>query len=262
MSKKRLCLFVFLGTIFVTSLGIVLSRNNINFSGLLNASVAVKEDNTDVIESAKRMILDNIDKYDGEVSITINDLIKNKYLSIEELEKNNTIYSDDTRVIIIVKNGRIIDTYIKNNLFRNVYSCEDLCYLNDDNYIAYNNDIYRIIKIDQNGYLYITNGDIKKLKNNNINKELRRIYNNLDKSITDNVVSLSENDINNYKIDIQRDIIINTNSGYKKYNSINEQIEDISTVENSYIIPVIILKNNLSYEMGTGSKFNPYILSK
>ena len=262
MSKKRLCLFVFLGTIFVTSLGIVLSRNNINFSGLLNASVAVKEDNTDVIESAKRMILDNIDKYDGEVSITINDLIKNKYLSIEELEKNNTIYSDDTRVIIIVKNGRIIDTYIKNNLFRNVYSCEDLCYLNDDNYIAYNNDIYRIIKIDQNGYLYITNGDIKKLKNNNINKELRRIYNNLDKSITDNVVSLSENDINNYKIDIKRDIIINTNSGYKKYNSINEQIEDISTVENSYIIPVIILKNNLSYEMGTGSKFNPYILSK
>ena len=262
MSKKRLCLFVFLGTIFVTSLGIVLSRNNINFSGLLNASVAVKEDNTDVIESAKRMVLDNISKYNGEVSVTINDLIKNKYLSIEELEKNNTIYSDDTRVIIIVKNGRIIDTYIKNNLFRNVYSCEDLCYLNDDNYIAYNNDIYRIIKIDQNGYLYITNGDIKKLKNNNINKELRRIYNNLDKSITDNVVSLSENDINNYKIDIQRDIIINTNSGYKKYNSINEQIEDISTVENSYIIPVIILKNNLSYEMGTGSKFNPYILSK
>lgn len=262
MSKKRLCLFVFLGTIFVTSLGIVLSRNNINFSGLLNASVAVKEDNTDVIESAKRMVLDNISKYNGEVSVTINDLIKNKYLSIEELEKNNTIYSDDTRVIIIVKNGRIIDTYIKNNLFRNVYSCEDLCYLNDDNYIAYNNDIYRIIKIDQNGYLYITNEEIEKIKNNNINKELRRIYNNLDKSLIENVVSLSENDINNYKIDIQRDIIINTNSGYKKYNSINEQIEDISTVENSYIIPVIILKNNLSYEMGTGSKFNPYILSK
>lgn len=262
MSKKRLCLFVFLGTIFVTSLGIVLSRNNINFSGLLNASVAVKEDNTDVIESAKRMVLDNISKYNGEVSVTINDLIKNKYLSIEELEKNNTIYSDDTRVIIIVKNGRIIDTYIKNNLFRNVYSCEDLCYLNEDNYIAYNNDIYRIIKIDQNGYLYITNEEIEKIKNDNINKELRRIYNNLDKSLIENVVSLSEDDIKNFKIDIQRDIIINTNSGYKKFNSINEQIEDISTVENSYIIPVIILKNNLSYEMGTGSKFNPYILSK
>ena len=79
MSKKRLCLFVFLGTIFVTSLGIVLSRNNINFSGLLNASVAVKEDNTDVIESAKRMVLDNISKYNGEVSVTINDLISSSF---------------------------------------------------------------------------------------------------------------------------------------------------------------------------------------
>lgn len=258
MKKKGILLYIFLG-LFLSISMIYLFGRNINFKSLLNASVVVKEEDNVLLNAARNMIMDNIDKYNGEVSLSIGDLIKNKYITASDIKKD---YNNDTRIIAIVNNNEIQDIYIKNNLFRNIYSCSDICYLNEDNYIAYNNSIYRIIKIDQNGDLYITDGITRKIKTDNMEKELRNIFNNEDNTIVTNVVSLSDSDINNTNIFIEDSLIVNTNTGYKLYNINTSSVEEINDIKNNKIIPVIVLRNDLSYEMGNGSKFNPYILSK
>ncbi|MBQ1495863.1 MAG: hypothetical protein IIZ40_00720 [Bacilli bacterium] len=261
MEKKAILIITLIGVVFSTMFTFLIISFKNHYSSSLSASVAVKEDNNLILKASKKYVSDNIDNYDGEVIININDLIENNYVSNEELENLNKEYTDKLRIIVIVKDKEIKDAYIKNDLFKNVYSCDDLCYLNNDNYIAYNNDIYKIIKIDQEGYLYITNEEEIKIIDNDIDYTLKNYFNNSDKSISSSVLSLTDDDINNSDFIIENDIIVNTSSGYKKYNSVSENIEELDDSVTS-IIPVIQLKNDLSYEMGDGSKFNPFILAK
>lgn len=265
--KKRLWLvYVFIGLFVTTSLFFIFFSSKIDLTKAIGASASfptVIDENT-IITATKNMVNENINEYnDGEVVITIKDLIKNKYLTGFEVNPaTNRVYDENTRIIVSIENGTIKDAYMKNNLFKNVFSCSNVCYLNDDNYIAFNNDTYRIIKIDQEGSVYIFNNDSKTIDSKDIESTLKNYYNDLDKNIVKNVVSISLNDIENSNlIEIEDNAFVNTNTGYKLYNSITESTEDINSKE-SNIIPVIVLKDDITYEQGDGTKFSPYVVNK
>ncbi len=261
MKQKTILIITLIGIVFSTMFTFLVISFRNHLSASLKASVAVKEDNNFLLEASKKYVLDNINEFDGEVVIRVDELLENNYISQEEIDNSNRNAVEKTRIIVVVKDKEIKDAYLKNDLFSNVYSCEDLCYLNNDNFIAYNNDIYKIIKIDQEGYLYITNEKEIKVLNKNIDYTIKNYTNSVDKAISKDATILSEDDIKNIDFIIENDIIVNTSSGYKKYNSVTGNIEEIDD-EDLGVIPVIVLKNDLSYEIGNGTRFNPYILSK
>ena len=202
-------------------------------------------------------------KLKNESVITIKDLISNKYLTGSEIDPvTNQEYDEKTRIVIKVKDNKVEDIYLTNVPFKNILSCKDVCYMDFDNYLSYDNDIYRIIKIDSQGLIYITNGETKTVNKNDISTYLKNEYNSSEKSIVSTVVSVSNTDIEKSNtINIDNNIAVNTSSGYKLYNINNNTIEDI-TVEKVDIIPVIVLKDSIIYEKGDGSKFDPYILGE
>ena len=247
MKRRTWLIYVFIGLFVTISLFFVFISNKIDLSRALGASASFPTiiDESSIINAAKDMVSDNINKYeDGETIITIKELIKNKYLTGFEVNPStNRVYDEDIRIIVTIENGNIKDAYMKNDLFKNVFSCDNVCYLNDNNYIAFNND-YKLV-------------DSKDIDNT-----LKSYYNDLDKNIVKNVVSISLNDIENSElINIEDNIFVNTNSGYKLYDSITENVENV-TDKKANLIPVIILKDDITYEMGEGTKFSPYVVNK
>lgn len=266
MKRRTWLIYVFIGLFVTISLFFVFISNKIDLSRALGASASFPTiiDESSIINAAKDMVSDNINKYeDGETIITIKELIKNKYLTGFEVNPStNRVYDEDIRIIVTIENGNIKDAYMKNDLFKNVFSCDNVCYLNDNNYIAFNNDTYRILKIDQEDNIYMFNNDYKLVDSKDIDSTLKSYYNDLDKNIVKNVVSISLNDIENSElINIEDNIFVNTNSGYKLYDSITEKVENV-TDKKANLIPVIILKDDITYEMGEGTKFSPYVINE
>ena len=263
MSKKFKIISTFLIICSVLLLTFVILTGSKNLTSVLNASVTgSSEETNEVIIAARNMALDNMDKLKESNVITIRDLIEEKYLTGDEINPStNQKYDEDTRVIILTKNGELEDIFISGDLFRNVLSCKDICYIQDRNYLEFNNDTYRILKIDQEGNIYIYNDDIKKTKKDNIDNTIKNIYNSYNKNSVVNVVSLSEEDILKGNLSIEDNIVVKTNNGYKLYNIDTNSIEDINT-KDVYVFPLIVLNKDITYVLGDGSKFNPFILDE
>ena len=254
-------LLIALSTVFLFMI-VYSSRNDMN--SMLIASVAeINEDDDVVIKAARNMASKNIDKIDKKVTYTIKDLIMNNYLTGEEINPvTNDYYDENTRIVVTVDNKTIQDIYISNDLFKNVFSCKNVCYPNDKNVVTFNNDIYQIIKIDQEGYIYITNKKLINSNKNNIDSSLKNYYNEINNELVSNVVSITIEDIEKNKIfDLEEDIVVNTDSGYKLYKYDSSNIENIKESKIK-ILPVIVLDKNITYMKGDGSKFNPYVLGE
>jgi hypothetical protein len=209
------------------------------------------------------MALDNMNNMKEENVITIRDLIRKKYLNGTEIDPvTKKEYDENTRIVIEIKNKEIKDIYITNILFKNKFSCDSVCYLDFDNYVYFDNDIYRIIKLDQQGNIYITKNEIKQINKDDIDFYFKNLFNSYNKDIVSNVVSISDIDLRKSNIvEKQKNIVVNTNSGYKMFNIDTEKVEEIKDQKVS-VYPVIVLKNDITYEKGKGTKFNPYVLGE
>jgi hypothetical protein len=115
--------------------------------------------------------------------------------------------------------------------------------------------------MDQEGNIYIYNNDIKNIKNGNIDDSIKKIYNSYNMKSVVNVVSLSEEDILKGNLLLEENIVVKTNNGYKIYNVDSNNVEDINT-KDVKIFPVIELNKDITYVLGDGSKFNPFILGE
>ena len=232
-------------------------RTNTQSFKRLSASVTPEEEKNIIIEKSKQYISDNIDKFDGESIILLGDLINKNYLTEEEKEDvTNDLYDENTRIFFTVKDSKIVDIYLKNELFSKLFKCSDVCYINENNYIYYNNDVYQIVKVDSNGSVYITNNEIKSINTKDINNIIKNKYNELDKEIANTIDLISQNDINNSNIiNPEKDMLVTSPAGYKIY-SINNQTRDID------VIFIIRLLNTINYKLGDGTKFNPYVITK
>lgn len=260
MSNKEKNISLLLFVLSIALLGALVFNGRRDLTKL-RASVNVEE-NSEVIDAAKKMAEHNIDKIDNEAVYTIEELINKEYLTGNEINpKTNKIYDKKTRVVVLVRNKKIEDVYITNYLFKDELSCDDICYLKENNYISFNNDIYRIIKIDKEGFIYITNNELKDTKGEDIDSYLKIVYNSLDKNIVDRVVNLKYDDIKNSNvIELQEKVVVDTNEGRKTYNVDTD--EELESNLKEKVLPVIVLKSELTYEKGDGSQFDPYVLGE
>lgn len=257
--KKKL-VYIFALVAVISTISLVLINNKISLRNI-NASVVDRRENNDIIiDKAREMINDNINNYsDGNHTITIKDLIDNKYIDKELINKEtNEKYDENIRIIFNIKDRKITDIVIKNQLFKDKL-CENLCYFTDNKYISFNSKLYKILKIDSDGYTYAMDENIL-INKNKINDKLDSIYNKLDNNYVYKVDSVSYIDITKSKI-ISRndDIFVKDVDKYNIYD-INNKI--VSNTNEAYLIPVIVFNNKITYEMGDGSKFNPYIIDK
>lgn len=259
MKNKTIYIYIFIIVFLLSVIFFMIFSDEIN-SRFLGASISnVSESDNIVIQAAENMIYDNIDDYDGENTITISDLIKRKYLKEKEL---NSKIDKKTRIIFTVEKGKIIDIYLKNRLFTDKFSCLETCYINEKKYVAFNNDIYMIMKIDKEKNVYITKGSTKIVNYDDIDSEIKKLTNKFDKNIVLSVINVSYNDIKNSNIlDIDNNLYIKNNNEYQIYNFISKKFEKANDSK-AGIIPIVVLKSDITYEMGDGSKFNPYIISK
>ena len=262
MNNKKVFVYLFMVFVFALALFMLFSTNARSFKKL-SASVSPEEEKNIIIEKAKKYIEDNIDRFDGESEIVLNDLITNEYLDDKEVEEvTKDLYDEDTRIFFTVKDSKIEDIYLKDELFSKLFKCSDICYIEDNNYIYYNNDSYRIIKADFTGSVYITNNEVKKIDASNIDQIIRNKYSELDRKISNSVDLISQNDINNSKfIKPERDMMVSTGSGYKIYSITNSSLREVDVNEIDTIF-VIKLLDTVNYKMGDGTEFNPYIVSE
>ena len=262
MNNKKI--FVYLFMVFVFALALfMLFRTNVRSFKRLSASVSPEEEKNIIIEKAKKYIEDNIDRFDGESEIVLKDLIDGEYFDEKEVkEVTKDLYDEDTRIFFTVNESKIEDIYLKDELFSKLFRCTDICYIEDNNYIYYNNDLYRIIKVDFSGSVYITNNEIKQIDTTNINQIIKNKYNELDRKISNSVDLITQDDINNSSfIKPERDMMVSTGSGYKIYSITNSTLREVD-VNDADTIFVIRLLNTINYKMGEGTEFNPYIVSE
>ena len=262
MENKKIFVYVFMVFVFALALFMLFSTNTKSFKRL-SASVSPEEEKNIIIEKAKKYIEDNIDKYDGECEIVLKDLITYEYLDEkEEKEVTKDLYDEDTRIFFTVEEEKIVDIYLKDELFNKLFKCDNICYLEEDNYIYYNNSLYRILKTDFTGSIYITDNEVKRIDASNIDQIVRNKYNELDRKISESVDLISQNDINGSSfIKPERDMMISSSGNYKIYNVINNTTREVDTNDIDTIF-VIKLLNTVNYKMGNGTEFNPYVVSE
>ncbi len=263
MKAKNFFVYLFFVIMFSTMLFFLFYNNTLKMNSSLGAAVTpVAEDDTVLLNAAKKLVNENLDEYEGEKIITVKELVQKKYLSGLEINPlTDDVYDFDIRIISYVENGEIKDIYIKPELFKNVFNCTELCYINNNNYITFNNEVYQILKVDSEGYVYITNGKGILVDKNQINNKLHSLYYSYDKKIVKDVITVSFVDIKSSNvISKEENLFVNTSLGYKLYNSITGDIDEVDNIK-SNLIPVIILKNEITYENGDGSKFKPYTIN-
>lgn len=262
MKSKKIISYLLVVFVFALTLFALFKTNTHSFKRL-SATVSPEEEKNLIIEKAKQYITDNINKYDEDSIITIRDLILNNYFTDEEkADITRDLYDENTRIFFKVNNGKIEDIYLKDELFSKLFNCYDICYINDNNYIYYNHDLYRILKVDSAGNTYIINNETKRINIDNINQILKNKYNELDKKISNSIDIISTNDVNNSQfLKIEDDILLSSPTGYKIYSVATNEIKEID-VKEADVMYIIKLLNTVNYKMGNGNKFNPYVVSE
>lgn len=269
--------------IFIISIFAVPSINNLKESILLN-----KFDNSseNIIDGAKSKYSANINDVskDGIMEYTVNDLIKEGYLKENEINPiTGEKYKKDDKVLVITKNGYVTYKFVSGTTLINkikksdgVQSINDEIYFigeNPNNYISFNEEIYRIIKVDKDNNIVVINDEFdKKISLNKINTyletKLNDSFNNLSKEMI--VSKMSVLDYDTYKNTFAFDksfinknydynIWLYTNEGYKAYSIMDDKITD---EKDAWINPIAKLDYSIIVEKGKGTRTDPYILSK
>ena len=260
--KNKKGLYILAVCVFAFAL-FVLFRNNTHSFKRLSASVTPEEEKNLIIEKAEKYINDNIEQYDGKSEIRVKDLIINSYLNEEEAKDvTKDLYEEETRIFFTVNNNKLEDIYLKDELFSKLFKCSDVCYINNDNYIYYNNDLYQILRVDSGGNVYIVNNEPKTVNTRNIDKIMRNKYNELDKKVSNSVDLISLNDIRNSEfLKVEKDMLLSSPAGYNIYSVATNETKaiDVDEVDAMFVIKIL---NTVNYKSGNGTSFNPYIISE
>lgn len=280
-NKKTIVNVILLTFTFIIGISIVYPE----ISNIIETS---NEDNfnsikADIFKSAKNKYNSDESKSDDEYKIyKISDLIKEGYITKDSIKKG---YNEDSKVLITKENNKIKYYYINGDTLLNIIKNrkkdevyidnEDYLYIGESssNYISFNQEIYRIIKIDSKGYTYIIkdlcNNDVKM---NNIDEYLSSYYNdnytNKVKQLIDGNISVI--DYNTYNktikndktyINSSKDMWIKKDDSYKIIATDTSQIINSKTNDSACIKIYLKLKNTSFIEKGDGSQFNPYVIS-
>ena len=230
-----------------------------------------------IIESAKLKYLADINNA-KITEYTVDDLIASGYLSKNTKNPITSKNYENTKVVITNDNGKVSYSYIDSKTLYDVISKKDGIYKNNEdyifkgsnayNYISFNEEIYRILKIDELRNVYIIKDEDKTTINkNNIDEYITSYYNdNYAQEIKSKIISFEVLDYEDYINSYIKDdtFIINNNDIWVKYldeyKSLSYIKNELNNKENANIRLVLKLKNDITIIGGEGTQLNPYLI--
>lgn len=235
-----------------------------------------------IIKSAKNKYATDVNS-SGITTYKVLDLIKEGYIS--NGAKNPITgeeYSTDTKILITNNDGDINFYYIDGQtVSEKIKNTKDsTVYINNDeylfkgnsskNYLSFNEEIYRIIKVDKYGYIYIINDACETLNakeeimntiitsfNDKFNENLKAMIEKNAGLLTKNIYDSTLLDNKTYILG-QKDIWVKEDNNVYTIDAVTGTKSD---VKNACIKNVLILKNYLVVDTGDGTQFSPYIVN-
>ena len=241
------------------------------FSNMNNRASLSEANTTSLLEDVKTYVTNNIDKYEGDTIIfTKNDLVVNSII------KEDNELDEHSRVFVKIDNKVVTDAYIKNRSINNYLLTEvktkdfvskDNSYYyigeNPNNYILFNNELYRIIKVNNEGNVFIIKNDKEDVvERDKVDMNIQIFKSRRYHGYINNVTLLNISDYNstiedgktylscNYKY------FVNTSGGYVVVNAVTEDDSEAA------LKLVIEIDKDASYEKGDGSLVDPIIISE
>lgn len=276
MKKRTIFNIVLLSLTFIIGITVVYPGiSDIIENSKENSFNSIK---ADIFKSAENKY--NDDNENTEYMIyKVSDLIKEGYITKDSIEEG---YNEDSKVLITNENGKTNYYYINGDTLLNIIKNKksdniindngNYIYVgeNSDNYISFNQEIYRIVMIDSNGYVYI----IKDLCDENVKKEkitdyLSSYYNDkyTSKELIDSELSIIDYQLydktklnNETYINSSKDMWIKKDNDYMMVATDTSEIINSSNSDSACIKIYLKLKNISFVEKGDGTQFNPYII--
>lgn len=236
-----------------------------------------------IISAAKNKYIASVN--DSKITeYNVVDLIEDGYVSSNTKNPiTGKDYEKEVKVVVVNEDNNIKFYYVNGNTMYDVIKREDNAdneyddYIfkgnTENNYISFNEEMYRIIKVDSYGYTYI----IKDVSVNNVQKRDINTYlnHNINDEIKENYVKYIESDEGILSKDLYELTIENNNSyllknkntwlkdnnDYKILSVDTGEILDASDNDYASVKNVLKLKNIFVVEKGDGSKFNPYTIN-
>lgn len=279
MKKKGFTLIELLSVVVILSvISVIAYPKIIDVIGSSRIS-AYNSAKGNIVESAKLKYLANINEA-KVTEYTVKDLIDDGYLKKDTKNPITNKDYEDTKVIITNDDSNVSVDYVsgvtlfdrvnKKNASDGLYK-ENGIYIykgiNAKNYISFNGEIYRIIKMDEYRNAYILKDELSvNISKSDINEYVTSYYNdNYSEMVKSNIKSLDILDYNDYTnsyIDDDTYIINNNdiwvkNDGYKSLSCITNNIDNSS---NANVRLVLKLKNTITIISGDGTQLNPYVV--
>lgn len=232
-----------------------------------------------IIESAKLKYLADASSA-SVIEYSVVDLIKDGYIGKNTKNPLTNEEYKNERVIITNENGDISIEYVDGNTLYNLISnvsANDGLYKKENaylykgndakNYISFNGEIYRILKIDSYRNTYIVkNEEDKNISQSEIDNYISCYYNdNFSEKVKSDIKGVQILEYNDYinSYDADDTFILNNSNIWIK----NEEYKvldlnnSIKNLESANVKLVVILNNNVTIESGNGTQLNPYIVS-
>lgn len=268
MKKKFIYWIILIVLVFILAYFVFSSSifNNIN-----NKASLSEVGELTLLDDVKTYVTNNISKYNEDIIIfTKNDLVVNSII------KEDNELDDTSRVFVEIKDGVVTDAYIKNRsindyIMKEVKSdnfvTKDNSYYyvgeNADNYILFNNELYRIIKVNSDGNILIIKNDKEDIvEKNKIDMHIQIFKNRKYYTYIKNVSLLNISDYNNTisngktYLESNYKYFVNTSDGYVIVNAITEK-------DNEAALKLVIeIDKDASYEKGVGTIVDPIIISE
>lgn len=236
-----------------------------------------------IISAAKNKYIASIN--DSKIiEYNVVDLIEDGYVSSNTKNPiTGKDYEKEVKVVVVNEDNNIKFYYVNGNTMYDVIKREDNAeneyddYIfkgnTENNYISFNEDIYRIIKVDSYGYTYIVKDvsdnnipkrDINTYLGHNINDEIKENYINYIENnegiLTKDLYELTMENNNSYLLK-NKNVWIKDNNDYKILSVDTNEMLDASDNDYASVKNVLKLKNIFVVEKGDGSKFNPYTIN-
>lgn len=234
-----------------------------------------------IIQSAKLKYLADVNSSKVQ-EYSVDELIEEGYLNEETKNPLTNQKYENTKILITNEDGSITYNYVEGNTLYDIISTQNdktgVYKLNEDyiykgidakNYISFNSQIYRILKLDEYRNMYLLKDEInEKISLNNINEYIISYYNdNYSKEEKDNIISFDILNYNDYiNTFVNNDTYIANN--YNIWVKYDNQYKVLSYLNNEFINEdnanvrlVLKLKNNVVITNGDGSQLNPYIIN-
>lgn len=279
--KKGFTLIELLAVILILSVISVIAYPKVIDTIGASRLTAYNVSKSNIVDAAKLKYLADVNST-SITEYTVQDLIDTGY--IKKGTKNpltDEDYDNNTKVLITNEEGIIKYEYVEGKTLydytstksekENVYKINnEFIYKGKDslNYVSFNKDIYRLIKVDKYKRAYLVKETDTKINKENISEYEKSYTNdNFDEEIRNKLYS----DASIVSLDLYNQTLLN-NSSYINMDN-NDWIKDnneykVMTMNNEFIsidsaktYIVLKLNANVTVSGGNGTQLNPYVLN-